>query len=75
MRNIGGRVALFLVSLLLWGWVLLDWLPANLGDCMTSSPECLASKRYYPSLVLWRGLAIQLGLVVIYLLFSRPRTR
>ena len=63
-----------LIFTVLWAAVaFLQWLPPQIGDCMTGSFECRASKLYEPSLVLWRGLAIELLAVVAYLLIARRR--
>jgi hypothetical protein len=46
-----------------------------LGDCFAEAYDrCWASKEYVPALDFWRGLAIELLAIIIYLLFSRRRT-
>ena len=67
--------ACLLIFSLGWGlFVIADWLPAQLGgDCMTHSEECHLASQYERSIVLWRGLSVELIAVVIYLFLSRRR--
>ena len=43
-----------------------------MGDCIDEYDfRCLASKQYGPSVVIWRGLAVELFAIVVYLLIRR----
>ena len=74
--NIGtARIILIVFSICWFGLVLMMLFGAVAGECFDKADSaCWSAKEYAPALLLWRGLAIELLAVVIYLLFSRRRT-
>ena len=68
------RIILAIFSFSWLGWTLMMLLGGVLGDCFDDAySKCWAGKEYGPVVDFWRGLAIQLLAVVIYLLYSRRR--
>jgi hypothetical protein len=69
------RTILIIFSVFWIGWTLMLTMGGILGDCFDDTySKCWAGKEYGPSITLWRGLAVELLAVVIYLLYSRRRT-
>jgi hypothetical protein len=76
MKKDVATILLIGLSISWWLFVFLYWVFAGMGDCpSTENLECLGAKRYLPTLILWRALAIQLGAVVVYLLYLRRQER
>jgi hypothetical protein len=70
------RAILIAFSLLWIGATLVMLLGGILGDCFDDTySRCWASKDYAPTIVFWRGVALELMAIVIYLLYTRRRTK
>jgi hypothetical protein len=68
------RIWLIIFSVCWLGWTLLMLIGVSLGDCFDGTySRCWAAKEYGPALTLWRGLAVELLAVTVYLLYSRRR--
>lgn len=65
-----GRILLLLFSVGWFLWTGLDWFGSILGNC-ADDIRCLAMKQYAPSLIMWRGLAIEAGALLLYAFYSR----
>jgi len=64
-----GQIALILYATfsLVWlGFTALYWVGSLMGDCLETNYACLAFKEYGPSLILWRGLAVELAATLIF---------
>ena len=66
------QTILFAVLSVAWcSFVGLNWIGSLLGDCYETNFTCLAYKEFGPTLVLWRGAAIQLGATLLFALFRK----
>jgi hypothetical protein len=69
------RVVLIVFSLGWIGLTLLFLTGAVMGDCLDEAySKCWAAKEFGTHVILWRAAAVELLALVVYLLFSRPRT-
>ena len=76
MSKTGARAILIAFSILWIGATLIMLLGGILGDCFDQAySKCWASKEYGPRVDFWRGVAVELVAIVIYLLYSRRRTK
>ena len=76
MTKAAARTILIVFSVCWIGWTLMMLMGDVLGDCFGPDvySKCWAAKEYGPSLKFWRGFAVELLAIVIYLLYSRRRT-
>ena len=75
MSKAAARTILIIFSVCWIGWTLMMMLGGILGDCFDDAySKCWAAKEYGTTVNFWRGLAVELLAVVIYLLYSRRRT-
>jgi len=74
MSKAAARTVLIIFSACWIGWSLMLMLGATLGDRFDDGySKCWAAKKYGVAIDFWRGLAIELLAVLIYLLYSRRR--
>ena len=67
--------ALIIFSICWLGWTFMMLMGATLADCFSEAySRCWAGKEYAPALIFWRGLAVELLAILVYLLISRRRT-
>lgn len=72
MSKITARIFLALFTLVWGSWTAIELFASISGDCIHDQ-VCFAIKEYSSALLLWRGLAIELAAIFLYILIMRSR--